>query len=206
MNLYDNIAEVCTDPRGWCSLVKAQTLASLVIGTRPDIIVEIGVWSGKSLLPMALACKEVGHGMVIGIDPYEAAASAEGQSQANAEWWSNAQAHQEMHDFFMAEVNRLGLQNVVRLIRHRSGVVEPPANIGLLHSDGNHGRQAVSDVKRFSPAVRLGGFVVLDDLHWDGGAVSDAADWLIFNGFHELFRVVTPPPDHNDWAVFQRIR
>ncbi len=150
---------------------------------------------------MALACREIGHGMVIGIDPYEPAASIEGQGPANVAWWGSVENHEAMHTYFLDQVTRLGLQNVTRLIRKRSDDVMPPENIGILHADGNHGPQAAKDVKHFAPSVKLGGFVVLDDLHWDGGAVSDAADWLTFHGFRELFRETTPP---NDWAVFQR--
>lgn len=202
MNLYDKIAEVCASPHGWCTFRKAETLAGLVVGTRPDTIVEIGVWSGKSLLPMALACREIGRGLVIGIDPYEPAASVEGQGGQNKEWWST-QPHQEMHDMFLAEVHRLGLQNVTRLIRDRSDNVLPPQNIGLLNLDGNHGPQALRDAKRFAPEIKPGGFIVLDDLHWDGGAVSAAAQWLQASGFSELFSEQTPP---NDWAVFQKLQ
>lgn len=207
MNLYDQIADVVEMPHGWCSLTKAQTLASLVIGTRPDTIVEIGVWSGRSLLPMALACRELGHGTVIGIDPYEPSASAEGQSAENAAWWSNATAHQEMHDYFLDQVNKRGLQNVVQLIRKRSDDVTPPYDIGLLSLDGNHGPQALVDTTRFAPFVRNGGFIVLDDMHWDGGSVGEAAKWLENHGCRELFRVVKQTETSNDdWAVFQRIR
>jgi predicted O-methyltransferase YrrM len=60
---------------GWCTKEKAYTLASLVIGTRPAVIVEVGVFGGRSFLPMALALKELGKGMAIGIDPWSPAAS-----------------------------------------------------------------------------------------------------------------------------------
>ncbi len=36
MSLYDQIAEVCASPHGWCTETKARTLASLVIGTRRE--------------------------------------------------------------------------------------------------------------------------------------------------------------------------
>lgn len=206
MNLYDQIAEVCASPHGWCTETKARTLAALVIGTRPKIIVEIGVWSGKSLLPMALACREIGHGVVIGIDPYEASASIEGQEAANVKWWG-AQPHQQMHDDFLVDVTRRGLQNVVRLIRDRSDNVTPPDNIGLLHADGNHGPQAMRDIQRFAPHVRDGGFIVLDDLHWSSGDVGASMNTLLAAGFTELFSVVGPEGNsRNDWGVFQKLR
>src|SRR5271155_2865720 len=42
---------------GWCSDLKATTLVDLVLKVRPQVIVEIGVWGGKSLVPMACALK-----------------------------------------------------------------------------------------------------------------------------------------------------
>lgn len=203
MNLYDQIAEACASPHGWCTELKARTLASLVIGTRPSTVVEIGVWSGKSLLPMALACRENNFGYVIGIDPYEPTASVEGQTGANKEWWASVANHQAIHDYFLAQVEHFGVGKYVRLIRNKSDDVLPPMGIGLLNIDGNHGPQALVDTTRFAPFVALGRFVVLDDLHWEGGAVSESADWLINHGFTELFRVTTPP---DDWAVFQRTK
>ena len=202
MNLHDQIAGVCALPHGWCTEIKAQTLAALVIGTRPETIVEIGIWSGKSLLPMALACQEIGHGRVIGIDPYEPQASAEGQNDENAIWWTTAADHQAMLEYFLNQVQQRGLQNIISLIRKRSDDVTPPENIGLLHVDGNHGAQAIRDVQRFAPSVRDGGFIVLDDLTWEGGAVLKSIDSLINAGCTELFRIQTPP---NDWGVFQKL-
>ena len=41
----------------------------MVLALRPAVVVEIGVWRGSSLLPMALALKELGRGQIVGVDP-----------------------------------------------------------------------------------------------------------------------------------------
>ena len=63
---------------GWCSEQKASILVELVLKTRPEKIVEIGVFGGKSLVPMACALKENGSGKIYGIDPWSSAESVVG--------------------------------------------------------------------------------------------------------------------------------
>ena len=43
---------------GWCTDNKASILIDLILESKPTIIVEIGVFGGKSLVPMAFALKE----------------------------------------------------------------------------------------------------------------------------------------------------
>lgn len=200
VTLFSKIKEVISGAHGWCSYEKAKALAGIILATRPRLVVEIGVWSGKSLLPMALACKEVGVGKVIGIDPYSPQASVQGQTHEHAEWWGKVD-HEGMWRLCNGLVDRYGVRGIVELKRERSDDTPVPEDIGLLHVDGNHGEQALRDVARFAPAVVAGGFVVLDDLHWDGGGVTQAAGALETLGFRQLFAVHKPPTD--DWGVFQ---
>lgn len=205
MNLFDKIKETNAQPHGWCTLEKAHTLANLILFTRPALAVEIGVWSGKSFLPIALACKEVG-GKAIGIDPYTAAASVEGQNKEHAEWWSETitpEAYEWTYNHAIGQLKSMEVDSIAELWRKRSDECEVPQGIGLLHVDGNHSDQALRDVQRFAPAAIVGGHVVLDDLTWDGGGVTKAAAWLLANGFEELFRVTAKP---NDWGVFRKVK
>lgn len=201
MTLFQKLEEVAAQPNGWCTLEKAKALAGMVLATRPAIVVEIGVWSGKSLLPMALACQDVNHGKVIGIDPYSPAASVEGQTGAHAEWWNNPAGHEAMFDLFRSLVKQFALENRVELWQMKSDDADAPDGIGLLHIDGNHSEQAARDVAHFGPRVVPGGFVVLDDLHWEGGGVTKGVELLLSYGFRELYRVQT---EGNDWGVFQK--
>jgi len=47
----------------------------------------------------------------------------------------------------------------------------------------------------------VGGFVVLDDIGWSGGAVSASVASLLANGF---VHVRTASTDGDDWAMYQR--
>ena len=67
MNLFSQI-EALPMIGDWCPLDKAKTLAAMVLALRPAVVVEIGVWRGSSLLPMALALKELGRGQIVGVD------------------------------------------------------------------------------------------------------------------------------------------
>lgn len=192
---------------GWCSVEKAQTLAAAVLALRPETVVEIGVYAGRSFIPMALALQQLGHGKAIGIDPYDAAVSAAGEVEKNAEWWASFD-HGQIEQVFLTAVEALELQQFVELWKKPSDEVLPPENIGLLHVDGSHTEQAIRDVTRYARNVIIGGMVCLDDILWDGGAVSQAAELLKTMGFEELYRVIGNEhgtPYSNNWCMMQRI-
>ena len=189
---------------GWCPLSKAMELASTVIALRPRVSLEIGVFGGKSLLPIAMACEAVDCGVVIGVDPWQAAASVAGYTGDNATWWSRLD-HEAILSGFVANVARLGLQNRVIIQRATSDDAPRPAVIDLLHIDGQHTAQATKDVLKFASAVRVGGVVCLDDLQWrndDVAHVAQAADELQRLGFVELYRRSGP---EGTWGFFQRV-
>lgn len=208
MNLHDKIIATLDATRdGWCSLEKAFTLASTVLALRPQMVVEIGTYSGRSFFPMALALQHIGRGTAMGIDPYDAAASTEGENDANREWWGQLD-HGRIEKHFHATIDALELRPFVDIRKFRSDAVHPPERIEVLHVDGSHTEQAMRDIARFSANVVLGGFVCLDDILWSSGAVSAGAEILKRLGFEELYRVIGPEegtPYSNNWAMFQRI-
>lgn len=198
MNLFTEIYNfIDTKPPGWCDLDKALTLACMVVGLRPAVTVEIGVFGGRSALPMAMAHKAIGHGMLYAIDPWDKAASVEGYEGADLEWWSSVD-HESIYQYFMLQIKLRGLENVTRVIRNKSDDVAPMPGIGLLHVDGQHTDQAVRDVLRFASEVMFGGIVVMDDIAWRGGGVARAVKTLESLHFRELYKLGTG-------AVYQRI-
>ena len=203
MNLFTQIEETTGSITGWCSLEKAFTLASIVMASRPKLCVEIGVWAGKSLVPVALACREIGYGKVIAIDPWKAEASVEGQLHpADREWWSNQSHHDLIFDQFNQTLATLKLRNIVEIVRATSEEAIVPTGIGLLSLDGNHADQAIRDVERYAPNIVPGGYLVADDLGWTGGGVGRAIEKLPAMGFQELFRQT----QGDQWAVFQKVK
>lgn len=204
--LYQRIThEFSTDALlGWCSLEKALELAATVVALRPKVSLEVGVFGGKSLLPVAMACDAVNCGIVIGIDPWSVAASEAGYTGENAVWWSTLD-HEAILRGLVANIDRLGLGNRVVIQRTTSDEAQCPEVLDLLHIDGQHTVQAVKDVLKFAAVVRIGGVVCLDDLEWcnDGVAhVAQAVDALHQLGFVELYRSAG---DNTTWGFFQRV-
>src|SRR5687767_2357489 len=75
---------------GWCTEEKMKRLYKLVMETKPEFIVELGVWAGRSLFPMALALKEIGEkGKAFGYDAWSNKVATEGTNNPeDDEWWA----------------------------------------------------------------------------------------------------------------------
>lgn len=161
---------------GWCSFNKGSLLIDMVLMTDPQVIVEIGVWGGKSLIPMAFALRENGSGLIYGIDPWSSNESVKGMDGINKEWWSQVN-HQKILDGLVQKINQYGLKNQVVLIRQTSMQTEPIYDIGLLHIDGNHSEDcSYNDVVKWVPLVKRGGIIIFDDVTW--GTTGKAVQWL----------------------------
>lgn len=191
-SLFHNISHELPSITGWCTEEKAIMLASAVVMLRPAVTVEIGVWGGRSLIPMAMAHKAIGYGRIIGIDPWSARASVQGQErEEDTKWWSDQSNHEKVYSGFMSHIKRLDLDSSVIILRSASDDVDPPEVIDLWHCDGNHGPQAIRDVERFAPKIRVGGIAFMDDVDWSGGAVGKACEKMVAMGFIPLYRLGT---------------
>ena len=199
--IFTEILDKFTRIDGWCTEKKALALASLVIGMRPQTVVEVGVFGGKSALPMALALKENGFGVIHCIDSWSAEVSASGEEAANVEWWGKLD-HEAVYQKFMSLMNEFQVQKYCKVHRAKSDDVKPPTFIDLFHCDGSHTDQAVKDVLRFAARVRIGGIVVMDDLEWSGGGVKRAVQTLESMGFRSLYTV---SGTSENWGVFQKL-
>jgi len=193
MNLAPMMEEIerCLPEGGeWCSLDKARRMAEIIVELHPKTIVEIGVWMGGSLIPMLIALREVGAGRAIAIDPWSQDASRAGETPENVQWWG-AVDHDRAFEVFKDRMQRHNVTDYCEIWRNRSDDVTPPAEIDILHIDGNHSDQAVRDVERFCPAVRYKGIAVLDDVTWIGGWVSRAVEVARGLGFVEMYPLGT---------------
>jgi len=157
---------------GWCSPEKAMALVRIVTEHQPDFCVEIGVFGGASLIPIGLALREVGRGVVVGIDPWDSNACLEGMiEKANLNWWSTVDLA-SVRRSCEEHIIRLDLRDYVRLMQERAEKVTFNTKIGLLHIDGNHSEESsLRDVRKWLPEVLPGGHVVLDDADWTEGGV-----------------------------------
>jgi predicted O-methyltransferase YrrM len=155
---------------GWCPLEKAEYLAALVRVTGARCIVEIGVYGGRSLVPMALAAEAHG-GVVHAIDPWDVAASLEGDNGIeNDAWWSRLD-HEGIYQQFLRGIEAFGVRDTVRVLRMKdTEAIDRFADgsIDLLHVDGNHSAAvSMRYVRQWGPKLAPGGHLVMDDIDWE---------------------------------------
>lgn len=201
-DLFRHVAESNDRLRdwGWCDLEKALTLAAITVALRPNLAIEVGVYGGRSLQPVAIAMKHLGRGKIIGIDPWSKDASvADMTDPAHVAWWSHLD-HERVYQKCIAEIQASGISDHVEIIRKKSDDVDPSEWIAdIFHLDGSHEETAYRDTIRYAPSIRLGGICICDDINWSSGAPKRGVEWLLGNGFVQLYPLGTG-------AVFQRIR
>jgi hypothetical protein len=193
-DLRREIEEAAPEGGDWCSPDKAIQLAALVLELRPRLVVELGVWRGGSAVPMAIALRHLGDGQLLAIDAWSTEASVAGQGGINAAWWQSVgdEGHERARQTLLTRLKKHRLSpERCTVRRQRSDVAVVPAGIDILHHDANHGPQVVADIERWAPAVRVGGFLILNDLDWPGGHVRRARDRALELGFVEQYRLGT---------------
>lgn len=162
--------------QGWCSKEKASTLMDLVMMTRPKTVVEIGVFGGKSLIPIGYALWKNGTGKVYGIDSWDANESVRGMDESNATWWASVD-HEAIRLDLESKIQLFNLKQHVKLIQATSKNTAPILDIDLLHIDGNHSEEStLFDVNKWVPLVKKGGVVLFNDMNW--ASCEMAVQWL----------------------------
>lgn len=168
--------EAMNSLEGWCSKSKASVLIDLIFMFKPKVVVEIGVWGGKSLVPMAIAVRETHNGVVYGIDPWASASSVKGMEGVNKEWWGKVD-HEKVYEGLAESIHKLHLDSQIKLIKKESKDAPKIPNIDFLHIDGNHSEEAsYLDVCKWVPLVSKGGIIVFDDTTW--GTTKRAVEFL----------------------------
>jgi len=209
-DLFTKISEMVPRIPGWCSISKAQTLAAIIMVRRPTLVLELGIFAGRSLIPMALAAKAVGNVRVIGVDPWRSDASVQGQTEDHQKWWGQQILHDNAKGVFESWVAGLGLHDVVETHQMTSDdystLLRQEGNkYGLLHVDGNHSQQAIKDVLNFACRMNAGSFCVMDDLQWDNGGPAAAVETLESMGFENRFVVQRETAEEkDDYGVWQK--
>jgi hypothetical protein len=156
---------------GWCTQEKALGFIDLVLAIKPEVCVEIGVFGGRSLLPVASALKFLGNGLVIGIDPWSKDEITSHfdpvKDQAHLIWWSKVNLEQVYHSY-LNMISQHQLEDYVITLRTSSEhAVSALGPIDILYIDGNHSESVSNrDVQLYLPKVRAGGYIWLNDSLW----------------------------------------
>lgn len=168
------VASVPVDFGGGSGSGKALVLADLIARFGVTDTLEIGVYRGRSLLPVAAMLRVVGGGVATGIDPWgvdEALQHDEHAVGPRVNDWVRSHPWEETYQGVVQRVEQLRLQDHCRILRMTSEEAAPQIadrSVGLVHIDGNHDRAAVErDAELYLPKLVPGGFLVLDDASWD---------------------------------------
>lgn len=185
---------------GWMEQAKGEVLAGLVIDRRPQLLVEVGVFGGRSLFAQAFALRENGMGLIWGIDPWSIDAALEGDiGEANTKWWTENINIEDIYAGFVKAVIDLQLLKWVRWVRDRSEFVArmfTDKTVDICHIDGNHSELcSCRDVQVWHRKIKPGGFLIMDDVQWD--TVTKALKLVEAFKYKEVIRTM-------EFAVFQK--
>jgi hypothetical protein len=180
---------------GWCTREKALKMIEY-IKPNTQCCVELGVFGGKSLLPIALFCKN----RVIGIDAWDCQNTLEGQNDIeNDKWWSKID-FDKMYIYTQNLMKKYNCSNVelLRTTSEKAVVDFSDDSIDFLHQDSNHSEEiSCKEVELYAKKVIIGGIWVFDDTNWN--TTLKAQSLLIDYGYIKIHHATT-------WAVYQRIQ
>ena len=162
--------EVIESMPGWCTIEKATKLYDIVIESNSQLTIELGVFGGRSLLPLAFAHKHKDSGVVIGVDAWNKFASLEGTNDpANNEWWEKID-YNEIYDGCAKAIQDNHLYNWCSIIRMKSeqfAILCPDNSVDVIHADSNHSEEITTkEVQLFLPKLKPGGIWIADDTGW----------------------------------------
>lgn len=172
---------------GWCSLDKAGCIIDCMddVFTRVSdpVCVEIGVYGGKSIIPVALEMKRHGAGKIYAIDPWDNSEAVKGYEEKDYAFWSTVDM-QGIYNIFITLLEENDCRDIVEIIRKPSDEAPHILDIDFLYIDGQHTVQAIRDAKKYASQVKIGGYCVADDINW--GDVSLVPTFLKSMGFEEV--------------------
>lgn len=197
--LHAKIAAVVPTLEGWCSVEKAWRLADLILEKRPSLLVESGVFGGRSIIPQAMALKENGHGEIVGIDPWSVDAALEGDvGDENAAWWSRVDL-EAIYRGFVGAVLAQDLTRHLSWIRRKSAsaiALFADGSVDLFHQDSNHSELiSCGEVLAWRAKLAPGATWILDDSNWP--SQRRAVELIQESGFGVV-------EDHQTWMMFRR--
>ena len=180
-DLRTRVKEIVARLPGWCPEQKAGWMIDQILQNGCKLAVELGVYAGRSVFPIALAIAANHGGAVYAVDAWEnaVATSAPTDEQDHA-WWENVDLV-AIKSLFLREMVAQNLVSLIKILELPSAEAcaavsrQVGQNIDFLHIDGAHAEeQAIFDVTHWSQLVAPGGTIVLDDIDWPAVSGADA--------------------------------
>lgn len=159
---------------GWCTARKALWLADLIADEKCGMVLEVGIYGGRSFIPMAMAlraCRPSGKAYGVEAWSNDVAVATETSSDNDA-WW-RAIDLKSIKAGFERNVSANNLEEVVTVFEMSSNdAFKAVKGMGLrpfdlIHIDGSHSEaQSLRDVQTWPELLRPGGVLVMDDITW----------------------------------------
>jgi predicted O-methyltransferase YrrM len=170
--------------QGWCTERKAVWLADLIAENGCGRVLEIGIFGGRSLIPMAMAVKDrVPEGSVFGVEAWSNAVAVETATSAESDTWWREVDLKAIKAGFLRNLLENDLTGIVKVLEMSSDqafkqlTATGIEHFDLIHVDGSHSQaQALQDVEMWAGLLQPGGILVLDDIGWP--SVQGARDHL----------------------------
>jgi predicted O-methyltransferase YrrM len=159
---------------GWCWQEKALYLVRIIQNLQDHKdklrIMEIGVYAGRSLIPMAIMARPVDG--IVAVDACDAMEEIKGfedpKFETHRAWWVN-QA-QKLSTFLFNAVKTANEYSLINLLLAPSRDIwkgRQENSIDLIHIDGNHSElNSLNDAQHAMRILAPGGFLVFDDANW----------------------------------------
>jgi predicted O-methyltransferase YrrM len=166
----ETIAQMQEIP-GWCNDDKALMMMNLVKENKFKNCIEIGVFAGKSLLPIAKTLQRNSNGRVYAIDCWDPQIASKGYlpNDPNYSWWSQLD-YENLHKLTINLIDKNKLQSRCILIKQSSQEAVnnfADNSIDFIHFDGNHNEDnALLDVELYLSKLKDGGYILLNDPNW----------------------------------------
>ena len=224
MKPFDDIWGRYKDIHGWCLEEKARYLYNHILETDPELVMEIGIFGGKSFFPIVEAVKEndvqlgLGNknkkgGMCIGLEPWESAPAIEGDNGKDAdEWWEaiDDRTWAGIMGVFYNLARGGNLMEWMEIHRTTSKDFLPvftdmDRKLDLLHIDGNHStEQAMFDVVSYTPFIKSGGYLVMDDMDWP--SLETVIEYIEMNLKYEWIDAITYNGNLCSCGIYRKVK
>ncbi len=156
--------------KGWCKREKAEKLMDLIHDAGPRICVEIGVFKGSSIYPIAKALKYTKKGVVYAVDPWAKEESLKFEvDEANQNYWGSLD-YEKVYQKFIKMLKKNDLKKYCKVIRATAKEALSQfkdESIDFIHIDGNHNEEScMQDVEMSLRKLKKGGCLLFDDANW----------------------------------------
>ncbi|WP_398471780.1 class I SAM-dependent methyltransferase [Tardiphaga sp.] len=203
IDLRATIVETIPKLSGWCSERKALLLSDLVLQNDVERALEIGVFAGRSAVPVAMTMRYLKRGQLLAVEAWSnLVATAYPIDDEHDNWWAEVDLAAIKREYFKS-ITKYDLTRHVSTLELSSDeafAALSTSSFDLIHIDGGHSeQQAIADVQQWTSTLNKRGLAVVDDIFWP--SMKPARAWL-----HATCEVVDEvcESEHVTYGIYRR--